>query len=67
MLPIDRLIILRDEFHRAVTNPLFDEPEKYSVLLDVIQDAIDKEERSLKFGMVMIDDIDTNRGDTYAR
>ena len=67
MLPIDRLIILRDEYHRAITNPLFDEPEKYSVLLDVIQDAIDKEERSLKFGMVMIDDIDTNRGDTYVR
>ena len=67
MQPIDRLIILRDEFHRAVTNPLFDEPEKYSVLLDVIQDAINKEESSIKFGKVMIDDIDTNRGDTYVR
>ena len=44
MLPIDRLIILRDEYHRAITNPLFDEPENYCVLLDVIQDAIDKEE-----------------------
>ena len=44
MPKLDRLIILKDEFHRALTNPLFDEPENYSVLLDVIQDAIDKEE-----------------------
>jgi hypothetical protein len=44
MAKLDRLIILRDEFHRALTNPLFDEPENYCVLLDVIQDAIDKEE-----------------------
>jgi hypothetical protein len=48
MPKLDRLIILRDEFHRALTNPLFDEPENYSVLLDVIQDAIDKEEREIE-------------------
>ena len=47
MPKLDRLIILKDEFHRALTNPLFDEPENYSVLLDVIQDAIDKEEREI--------------------
>ena len=41
---LDRLIILKDEYHRAITNPLYDDPENYSVLLDVIQDAIDKEE-----------------------
>jgi len=48
MPKLDRLIILKDEFHRALTNPLFDEPENYSVLLDVIQDAIDKEEREIE-------------------
>jgi len=41
---MDRLTILRAELVRAITNPLYDEPENYSVLLDVIQDAIDKEE-----------------------
>jgi hypothetical protein len=47
MPKLDRLIILKDEFHRALTNPLFDDPENYSVLLDVIQDAIDKEEKEM--------------------
>ena len=41
---MDRLTILRAELTRAITNPLYDEPENYVVLLDVIQDAIDKEE-----------------------
>jgi hypothetical protein len=44
MAKLDRLIILKDEYHRAITNPLFDDPENYSVLLDILQDAIDKEE-----------------------
>ena len=38
-----RMTILQAEFSRAVMNPLFNEPEKYCILLDVIQDAIDKE------------------------
>jgi hypothetical protein len=41
---MDRLTILRAELTRVITNPLYDEPENYVVLLDVIQDAIDKEE-----------------------
>ena len=47
MPKLDRLIILKDEFHRALTNQLCDDPENYSVLLDVIQDAIDKEEKEM--------------------
>ena len=41
--PMDRMTILQAEFARAVMQPLFNEPEKYCILLDVIQDAIDEE------------------------
>ena len=43
MLPTSRMTILQAEFARAVMHPLFNEPEKYCILLDVIQDAIDEE------------------------
>ena len=41
--PMDRMAILQAEFARAVMQPLFNEPEKYCILLDVIQDAIDEQ------------------------
>ena len=40
---MDRMAILQAEFARAIISPLFNEPEKYCILLDVIQDAIDEE------------------------
>ena len=43
MQPTNRMVILQAEFARAVMQPLFNEPEKYCILLDVIQDAIDEE------------------------
>ncbi len=43
MQPTNRMTILQAEFARAVMHPLFNEPEKYCILLDVIQDAIDEE------------------------
>ena len=43
MQPTNRMTILQAEFARAVMQPLFNEPEKYCILLDVIQNAIDKE------------------------
>lgn len=44
---LNRIEILQAEYTRAVMNPVFDEPEKYCVLLDLIQDAIDKERSQL--------------------
>ena len=35
------LEILEQEYLRALNDPLFDEPEKYSVLLDLISDRIE--------------------------
>ena len=35
------LEILEAEYLRALNEPLFDEPEKYSVLLDLISDRIE--------------------------
>lgn len=46
---MDRLTILQAELTRAITNPLYNEPENYVVLLDVIQDAIDKETDNAKY------------------
>jgi len=43
------MAILQAEYARAVMSPLFDEPEKYCVLLDVIQDAINKERKKLEW------------------
>jgi hypothetical protein len=34
------LEVLREEYKRAVDNPLFDDPKDYCVLLDLIQDRI---------------------------
>ena len=43
MQPSNRMTILQAELARAVMQPLFNEPERYTVLLDIIQDAIDEE------------------------
>ncbi len=43
VLVTNRMGILQAVFPRAVMHPLFNEPEKYCILLDVIQDAIDEE------------------------
>jgi hypothetical protein len=40
---MDRMAILQAEYARAVMKPLFNEPEKYCILLDIIQDAIDEQ------------------------
>ena len=44
-----RMDILQAEYARTFMQPLFDEPEKYCVLLDLIQDAIDKEREKLEW------------------
>ena len=43
------MAILQAEYARAFMQPLFNEPEKYCVLLDLIQDAIDKEREKLEW------------------
>ena len=43
MQPFSRMTILQAEYARAVMQPIFNEPEKYTILLDIIQDAIDEE------------------------
>lgn len=40
------LEVLREEYKRAIENPIFDDPKDYCVLLDLIQDRISEiEER----------------------
>lgn len=36
------LKVLRKEYKRAIENPIFDDPKDYCILLDLIQDRIDK-------------------------
>jgi hypothetical protein len=36
------LEVLRQEYKRAVDNPIFDDPSDYCILLDLIQDRIDE-------------------------
>ena len=43
MQTFSRMTILQAEYARAVMQPVFNEPEKYCILLDIIQDAIDEE------------------------
>ncbi len=43
------LTILQAEYARAFTNPVFDEPEKYCVLLNLIKDAIEEEQKKLEW------------------
>jgi len=43
MQPSNRMTILQAEYARAVMQPVFNEPERYTILLDIIQDAIDEE------------------------
>jgi hypothetical protein len=38
----NELEVLRKEYKRALTNPLFDDPKDYCILLDLIQDRIDQ-------------------------
>jgi hypothetical protein len=40
---VSRLETLKAEYKRALEHPLFDNPAQYCVLLDLIQDEIDKE------------------------
>ena len=40
---MDKMAILQAEYARALMQPLFNEPEKYCILLDIIQDAIDEQ------------------------
>jgi hypothetical protein len=41
-LNMDELEVLRAEYRRAHDNPLFDDPQLYCVLLDLIQDRINE-------------------------
>jgi hypothetical protein len=34
--------VLREEYRRAVENPIFDDPKDYCILLDLIQDRMDE-------------------------
>jgi len=36
------LEVLREEYKRAIDNPLFDDPQDYCVLLDLIQDRMNE-------------------------
>jgi len=36
------LEVLREEYKRALDNPLFDNPQDYCVLLDLIQDRMNE-------------------------
>lgn len=46
---MDKMAILQAEYARALMKPIFDEPKKYCVLLDLIQDAIDEEREKLEW------------------
>ena len=39
---MNELEILRAEYQRCLETPLFDDPKKYVVILDLIQDRIDE-------------------------
>lgn len=45
----DRMAILQAEYARAFMQPLFDNPKHYCVLLELLQDAIDKERKAMKW------------------
>jgi hypothetical protein len=36
------LEVLREEYKRAVENPIFDDPKDYTILLDLIQDRMEE-------------------------
>ena len=36
------LEVLRQEYKRAIDNPIFDDPSDYCILLDLIQDRINE-------------------------
>lgn len=44
---MDKMAILQAEYVRASLNPVFDDPERYCVLLDLIQDEIDEENKKV--------------------
>ena len=37
-----RIEILSQEYHRCQTDPLYAEPEKYCIILDLIYDELDR-------------------------
>jgi hypothetical protein len=45
----NRMAILQAEYARAFMEPLFNEPDKYCVLLDLIKDAIVEEREKLEW------------------
>ncbi len=45
----ERMAILQAEYARAIMSPLFNDPKQYCVLLDLIQDAIDKEREAIEW------------------
>ncbi len=46
---MDKMAILQAEYARAFMEPLFNEPDRYCVLLDLIKDAIDEERKKLEW------------------
>ena len=36
------LEVLREEYKRAIKNPIFDDPKDYTILLDLIQDRMEE-------------------------
>jgi hypothetical protein len=46
---MDKMAILQAEYARAFMEPLFNEPDRYCVLLDLIKDAIDEEREKLEW------------------
>jgi hypothetical protein len=44
---VTRLEILRAEYQRAYSQPLFDKPSEYCVILDLIMDEIEKERENV--------------------
>jgi hypothetical protein len=36
------LEVLREEYKRAIENPIFDDPKDYTILLDLIQDRMEE-------------------------
>jgi hypothetical protein len=40
------LEVLKQEYKRAIDNPIFDDPKDYCILLDLIQDKINEMEEA---------------------
>lgn len=44
-----KMAILQAEYARAFMTPLFNDPDRYTVLLDLIQDAINEEKKRMEW------------------